>query len=138
MERSHSVLLAFLDRDGDVAGFAVLPAHQWPRTRYAGAVDIDGFRFRVLHQNLEIAIVLIESPNADFEGCIQLVAVVGLGHDRERTQRTQRNTVWPGEPHGPDDPPGRKRGIPLKNDIAYLYLWALDHVEDERYSVSSR
>src|SRR4029077_16517727 len=75
---SHFVLLPFFDRDRNICRFPVFRTDEWPRSRYSIAIFVDDLQNRILYQHFEVAIVLIESPDANFEVFIEFLPVVRL------------------------------------------------------------
>src|SRR4030095_6362580 len=85
---------------------------------------------RLLDQNPEKSVVLVERADAYLQVLVQPFPVVGFRHDREGS-KVQRNRERPGVPHGADQLPVTKRVIPREADFSDLDLRAFDNLEDQ-------
>ncbi len=99
-QRAHLVALTFLDGDGDIDGFAV--AAPGDGNAHAEALGVDILEDGSVHDDFEIAIVLIEAADADFEIFVQFFAVVRFRKDRN-VPEIERNGVRAVVAHGANE-----------------------------------
>ena len=125
-EFAHAILLAFFDRNHDVGGLAVPVSNEWAARR----IHIHRLQFLHVHHDFEIAVVLIQAPDADFQVLIELRPVERLAHHRNVSD-TERNPVRPVVPHRADDFPARKRLVPYHGDASDFHLRAFINIEDQ-------
>src|SRR5579862_4103730 len=101
LDGAHRVAFALFDGDGDVDGFAGrAPGNDRNAPAPAGGVHI--FENGIVDDDAEVAVVLIQAANTDFDVFDQFVVVVGLGHHVDFGD-VQRNRVRSVVAHGAND-----------------------------------
>src|SRR5712675_1838491 len=127
-QRSHVVPLALFDRNSDIDGFAVGPAGN--RNAHAETGGIDIFEDRVFHNHFEIAIILIQPADTDFEVFVELFAIVGFG-ENGNVPKIKGNRVRAIMAHGANELAIAESVIAGKFDLANLYLGPFFHFENQ-------
>src|SRR5712675_989021 len=132
-QRSHVVPLALFDRNSDIDGFAVGPAGNRNAHAETGGVDI--FEDRVFHNHFEVAIILIQTADTDFEVFVELFAIVGFG-ENGNVPKIKGNRVRAIMAHGANELAIAESVIAGKFDLAHLYLGPFFHFENQDDSVA--
>ena len=98
-------------------------------------IRIDVLDDRIFHQHLEVAIVLIQAANSDFNVFDQFVVIVGLRH-HVYFREVQRNLIGPVVLHRPDQFPAAERVVPCELNFADFDLRAFIYLEDQDHCVA--
>ena len=132
-QRAHLVAFAFFDGDGDVDGFAVGAAGEGNAEAVALGVEI--FEDGLADDYLEVAVVLIQAANADFEVFVELLGVVGLGEDGD-VGEPEGDGIRAVVTHRANDFAAAERVIAGEADVADFYLRSFFDLEDENDGVA--
>src|SRR5258706_7774409 len=132
-QRSHVVPLALFDRNSDIDGFAVGPAGNRNAHAETGGVDI--FEDRVFHNHFEVAIILIQTADTDFEVFVELFAIVGFG-ENGNVPEIKGNRVRAIMAHGANELAIAESVIAGQFDLANFYLGPFFHFENQNDRVA--
>src|SRR6266436_1138701 len=127
-QRAHLVAIALFDGNGDIDGFAVSASSYRDAHAEAGRIDI--LENRILHDNFEVAIVLVQAADANFEIFVEFFAVVRFGEEGN-VPEVEGNGVGAIVSHGADELAIAERVIAGEFNLADLYLGTFVDFENE-------
>ena len=137
LQGPHLISRTFFNRNRDVHGLAVRLRHQGNGHAEFVAFRVDIFKERFFYQDAEIAVVLIETANADFEIFVELVSVEGFRENAE-FRKVHRNCVRPVVAHGADQFAVAESMIAGEVDPSDFDFRAFFNFENQNHGVAAR